>query len=178
MREVRRLVMPSRHQVDAVDIDLKRLGAMLWLAHDAGPENFESLLLLEGMGPRTLQSLALVSEVIHGTPSRFSDPARFSFAHGGKDGNPFPVPVNTYDEVIGTLQKVVQNAKMGQPDKAIALQKLHSMAVRAEEGFSPAADVQPVIDREWAESPKYGGRTILGPVAGKSKPADVQLRLF
>src|SRR4051812_46336095 len=82
MQEAQQLLMPSRHHVCSEDIDLKRLGAILWLAHDAQPKDFSELLLLDGVGPRTLQSLALVSEVIYGTPTRFKDPARFSFAHG------------------------------------------------------------------------------------------------
>jgi hypothetical protein len=97
--------MPSHHDVRSEDIDLRRLGTVLWLAHDTQPKDFEELLLLEGVGPRTMQSLALVSEVIHGTPSRFKDPARFSFAHGGKDGHPFPVPLKVYDETICSFAK-------------------------------------------------------------------------
>ena len=95
--------MPQRHELRPEDIDLKRLGAVLALSSEAGNKNFEELLLTPGLGPRTLQSLTLVSEVIYGTPSRFTDPARFSFAHGGKDGHPFPVPVKIYDETIRIL---------------------------------------------------------------------------
>jgi hypothetical protein len=100
--EIRKLTMPAHHDVRASDVNLKRLGAVLALAHDQEIRNFASLLLVEGLGPRTLQSLALVAEVIHGAPSRFSDPARFSFAHGGKDGHPFPVPLKTYDESLAS----------------------------------------------------------------------------
>ena len=98
--EIKKLVMPSHHDVKAKDVDLKRLGAVLAVAYEKEHLDMESLLLLEGLGPRTLQSLVLVSEVIHGTPSRFTDPARFSFAHGGKDGHPFPVPTMVYDEAL------------------------------------------------------------------------------
>ena len=94
-------------------LNLKDWEAVLWLAHDNQPKDFEELLLLQGVGPRTLQSLALVSEVMHGTPIRFKDPARFSFAHGGKDGHPFPVPTKVYDETINTLQTAVEKAKLG-----------------------------------------------------------------
>ena len=99
MREVS-IILPNHHEVKAEDVNLKRLGAALILAHETNVSDMESLLLQEGVGPRTLQSLTLVSEVIHGTPSRFSDPARFSFAHGGKDGHPFPVPTSVYDETM------------------------------------------------------------------------------
>src|SRR6476661_4499177 len=87
MNEFQQLVLPSHHDVRLTDVNLKKLGAILWLAHEQHPDNFEELLLLTGVGPRTIQSLTLVSEVIHGTPSSFKDPARFSFAHGGKDGH-------------------------------------------------------------------------------------------
>ena len=157
------------------DVDLKRLGSILWLAHERQPDDFENLLLLEGVGPRTIQSLALVSELIHGTPSRFSDPARFSFAHGGKDGHPFPVPTKTYDEVITTLQTAVQRARIGQTEKAEAIKKLHELAIKAEKDFIPADNLQEVIEQERKESWKYGGRTIHGPA---SKPRSVQLRIF
>ncbi len=98
LAEVRRLVMPRHHDVRAGDVDLKRLGAVLAVAYERELRDFASLLLVENLGPRTLQSLALVAEVVHGAPVRFSDPARFSFAHGGKDGHPYPFPLRTYDE--------------------------------------------------------------------------------
>jgi len=96
----------GHHEVRKKDVDFKRLGAMLWLAHDKQPKDFEELLLLQGFRTRTLQSLALVSEVIYGASSRFTDPARFSFAHGGKDGHPFPVPTKVYDETIHVLRQL------------------------------------------------------------------------
>ena len=95
----------------AEDVDLKRLGAVLASAYERELRDFASLLLLENLGPRTLQSLALVAEVVHGTPTRFSDPARFSFAHGGKDGHPFPVPLKTYDESIDVLRRSLDAAR-------------------------------------------------------------------
>lgn len=179
IREFQQLLMPSHHDVRAEDVNLKRLGSVLWVTHEQGPENFEELLLLSGVGPRTLQSLALVSEVIHGNPSRFSDPARFSFAHGGKDGHPFPVPVNVYDETINTLQTAVHKAKMGNNDKAEALKKLHEIAARAEKNFMPNSSFDALIQKERDESWQYGGRTVFG----KAKPPrrvqkGVQLRLF
>ncbi len=97
LREAARLTMPRHHDVRAKDVDLKRLGGVLALAYEREFRDFASLLLLETLGPRTLQSLALIAEVVHGAPVRFSDPARYSFAHGGKDGHPFPVPLKTYD---------------------------------------------------------------------------------
>ncbi len=175
MAEARRLILPNHHEVKAKDVDLKRLGAMLWLTHEKRPADFEELLLLEGMGPRTLQSMALVSEVIHGTPSRFDDPARFSFAHGGKDGHPFPVPLKIYDETISVLSNAVQRAKVGNSDKLHAIQKLSELSYQAEAGFSPKDNFDELIARERRESWKYGGKTVFG----DAKPvAESQLRLF
>lgn len=178
MQEIQHLVMPSHHGVQSKDVDLKRLGTVLWLAQDKQPKDFEDLLLLEGVGPRTVQSLTLVSEVIHGTPSRFKDPARFSFAHGGKDGHPFPVPTKTYDEVIETLQNAVRKAKIGQTDKAQALQKLHELAAKHEKDFTPTANLQKLIEKEIEESWQYGGKTIFGDAKPPRRSKGVQLRLF
>jgi hypothetical protein len=100
-----RLLMPAHHDVRAEDIDLRRLGKTLAAVADRGPEDFAELLLAPGVGARTLFALALVAEVVHGAPSRFADPARFSLAHGGKDGHPFPVPLRVYDETIAVLKQ-------------------------------------------------------------------------
>src|SRR5579884_3461933 len=115
--ETRKLTMPGHHDVRAADVDLKRLGAVLALAYEREFRDFGELLLLEKLGPRTLQSLALVAEVVHGAPTRFADPARFSFAHGGKDGHPFPVPLKTYDESIAFLRTSLDKAKTGDTEK-------------------------------------------------------------
>ena len=170
--------MPAHHDVRSADVNLKRLGTILWLAYDKQPKDFEELLLLEGVGPRTIQSLALVSEVVHGTPSRFKDPARFSFAHGGKDGHPFPVPTKTYDEVISTMQKIVQQAKIGVTDKKEALKKLHEIAVRAEKDFIATDKLQEVIEKEMQESWQYGGKTVFGDAKPPRRSRGVQLKLF
>jgi hypothetical protein len=176
IHDVQKLLLPCHHDVRAEDVNLKRLGSILWLAHEQQPANFEELLLLQGVGPRTLQSLTLVSEVIHGTPSRFKDPARFSFAHGGKDGHPFPVPVNVYDQTINVLQTAVEKAKLGITDKAAALKSLHAIAAQAEKNFVPNANFDELIQQERNDSWKYGGRT----VSGKASPpaSSSQLSLF
>ncbi|HEY4062537.1 MAG TPA: DUF763 domain-containing protein [Puia sp.] len=173
-----RLVLPSHHDVRAADVDLRRLGAILWLAHERHPADFEELVLLEGVGPRTLQSLALVSEVIHGTPARFRDPARFAFAHGGKDGHPFPVPIDVYDETIGILQTAVQKAKIGQTDKQDAIRKLSALAQTVEKDFTPMGGVEEWIEKEKEDSWKYGGRTVFGKESPPIKNRNQQLRLF
>jgi uncharacterized protein len=160
--EIRKLVMPRHHEVRAENVNLKRLGSTLALAHEKGIGNFEALLLLEGVGPRTLQSLTLVSEVIHGTSSRFSDPARYSFAHGGKDGHPFPVPLKTYDESISILSKAVHKAKLGLSDKKEAIKNLSKISRNLEKNFTPNANFNQVIEKERRDSWKYGGKTIFG----------------
>lgn len=175
--EIQRLILPAHHDLKAEDVNLKRLGSVLAVAHDRGLRDFESLLLLEGVGPRTVQSLALVSEVIHGTPSRFTDPGRFSFAHGGKDGHPFPVPTKVYDETIRQLQTAVEKAKIGFSDKSQAIKNLHLVAQIVEQQFVPDEDLfDKAIAKERAESYRYGGRTVMG----KAQPPkdDGQLSLF
>jgi len=179
MKEFQQLLMPSHHDVQASDVDLRRLGSILWLAFEQHPNNFEELLLLNGVGPRTIQSLTLVSEVIHGTPSRFKDPARFSFAHGGKDGHPFPVPTKVYDETIQTLQSAVHKAKLGAGDKAEAIKKLHQIAARAEKDFVPNSNFNELIEKERNDSGKYGGQTVFGKVKPSRRvQKGVQLKLF
>ena len=105
--------MPRHHDVRAEDVDLKRLGAVLAVAYERDLKSFADLLLVQNLGPRTLQTLAMVAEVVHGTPVRFSDPARFSFALGGKDGHPFPVPLKTYDESIAVLRQLAREGEAG-----------------------------------------------------------------
>jgi hypothetical protein len=180
IKEFQQLIMPAHHYVKAEDVNLKRLGSMLWLAHDRSPKDFEELLLLEGVGPRTIQSLTLVSEVIHGTPSRFKDPARFSFAHGGKDGHPFPVPTKVYDETISTLQTAVHKAKLGNNEKSEAIKKLHTIAAKAEKDFiAEQTNFDALIEKERSESWKHGGKTVHGDAKPpKELQQPTQLKLF
>ena len=160
LAEVRRLEMPARHDVRAVDVNEKRLGAVLALAHERDLRDFASFLLLEQLGPRTLQSLALVAEVVHGTPTRFDDPARFSFAHGGKDGHPFPVPLKVYDESIAVLRCALDAAKLGHSDKLHGFSRLDAFARAIEQRRGPEADVTATIAHERAISRSLGGRTV------------------
>lgn len=179
LQDFAKLVMPSHHDIRASDVDLKRLGAMLYVARESQPSHFEDLLLLKGVGPRTLQSLALVSEVIHGAPSRFNDPARFAFAHGGKDGHPFPVPLTIYDESIQILQKGIEKSKLGYGEKLKSVNKLHQIVLDTEKEFIPQFDIQQIIAEERRDSWKYRGRTVYG----DAKPLEtngpgLQLSLF
>lgn len=155
----RNLVMPSHHEIRAEDVDLKRLGSVLATVYESENTDFESLLLTPGLGPRTLQSLTLVSEVIYGTPSRFTDPARFSFAHGGKDGHPFPVTTKIYDESIRILGESIEESKMGYSEKSECLYRLEKTARYVEENCEPEADFDALIAHEREHSKEWGGRT-------------------
>ena len=167
----RHLRMPGRHEVRATDIDLKRLGAVLAVAHERDLHNFAELLLLERLGARTLQSLALVAEVVHGAPNRFSDPARFSFAHGGKDGHPFPVPLKTYDESLNFLRNALDRAKVGirsgkgndrvsDREKLDGFRRLERFARAVETRAQPEANFSAVIAHEKTISSSLDGRSV------------------
>ena len=167
----RYLRLPTHHEVRAPDVDLKRLGAVLALAYERDLHNFAELLLLERLGPRTLQSLALVAEVIHGAPTRFDDPARFSFAHGGKDGHPFPVPLKTYDESLNFLRTSLDRARAvstgSDSDRVIfgreklgGLRRLERFARSVETQLQPEVNFEAIIAHEQAISPTLNGRTV------------------
>ena len=182
MREVS-IILPNHHEVREEDVNLKRLGAALLLAHETNVSDMESLLLLEGVGPRTLQSLTLVSEVIHGTPSRFSDPARFSFAHGGKDGHPFPVPTSVYDETVEVFDKAIRQARLGDKEKSDALKNLSKISQEIEKGYTPSKYFDDWVQHERDTSYKYGGKTVFGDAKKPVKKEDkgkggIQLSLW
>jgi hypothetical protein len=158
--EAARLIMPAHHDVRSHDVDLRRLGAVLAVAHDRELKHFADLLLLEKLGSRTLQSLALVAEVIHGTPTRFADPARFSFAHGGKDGHPFPVPLKVYDESIGVLRRSLDTAKIGRTEKLDGMKRLDSFVRAVESRVAPRARFDELVADERRISPSLDGRTV------------------
>ena len=172
------LILPSHHDVRQEDVNMKRLGAALVLAHETQVADMESLLLLEGVGPRTLQSLTLVSEVIHGTPSRFSDPARFSFAHGGKDGHPFPVPTKVYDQTIDILDNAIHKARLGDKDKSEALKNLSRVARNIERNYVPRDYFDDLIQKERDTSYKYGGKTVFGDAKEPEVKRPEQLKLW
>jgi hypothetical protein len=167
--------LPMHHDVRAKDVDLKRLGAVLAVSHDQQLRDFASLLLVENLGPRTLQSLALIAEVIHGTPTRFADPARFAFAHGGKDSHPFPVPLKTYDESIAVLRRGLDAAKVGDTEKIDGMKRLDKFVRAIEQNFSPEADFDAVMAHEHAISKSLGGRTVFDDLTAKRRG---QLNLF
>jgi hypothetical protein len=163
------LQMPSHHDVRPEDIFLRRLHATLAAAADAGPTDFADLLLRPGVGARTVAALAMVGEVIHGAPYRFLDPARFSLAHGGKDGHPFPVPLRVYDETIQVLRRAVKTAKIGNDDRLSAIQRLDQQ-VRAIERAVDGPTFARFLAAERRAAVKYGGRTVSGPAPRHPAP--------
>ena len=155
------LVMPDHHDVRSDDVILRRLHGTLAAAAEVGPKEFPDLLLVPGVGARTVRSLAMVAEVIHGAPCRFADPARFSLAHGGKDRHPFPVPTKVYDRTIDVLKTAVSHAKLGNDEKLSAIRRLDDQA-RQLERHAAGPSVPALIADEFRKSPGYGGRSIFG----------------
>lgn len=178
-QEARKLTMPAHHDVRAKNVDLKRLGAVLAVAHEQELRDFASLLLVEGLGPRTLQSLALIAEVVHGAPSRFADPARFSFAHGGKDGHPFPVSLKTYDESLAILRRSLDAARIGDTEKLHGFRRLDRLTRAVESDRQPLADFTAALEHERNISPSLDGRTVFDDTP-RRKPRSIepQLSLF
>jgi hypothetical protein len=163
----RHLRMPAHHEVRSTNVDLKRLGAVLAVAYERDLHDFAELLLLEKLGPRTLQSLALVAEVVHGAPSRFDDPARFSFAHGGKDGHPFKVPLKTYDASLDFLRNSLERARVGDREKLDGFRRLNRFVRTIETRLAPEANFDALIAHEKAISPSLDGRSVLDDKRGR-----------
>jgi hypothetical protein len=177
LKEIPHLTMPRHHDVRAENVDLKRLGAVLAVAYERDLRGFADLLLVENLGPRTLQTLAMVAEVIHGTPVRFSDPARYSFALGGKDRHPFPVPLKTYDESIGVLRRSLDAAKVEGGEKLEGFRRLDRFVRIVEQRRQPVADLQEVVEHELAISASLDGRSVQDDRA-KRRRVGQQLSLF
>ena len=161
---IRSQELPDRHDVRKDDVNLTRLGSVLNLAYNRDVENFDELVLMHGVGPRTLKALAMASEVIHGDATRFEDPARFSFAVGGKDGRPYPIDEQAFDETIGMLQNSVDRSKLGDKDKSSALKRLHKVAVKGESVSNPMDFLGDLIEGEWNHAEQNGGKTFMGKV--------------
>jgi hypothetical protein len=147
--------------VRAEDVVQPRLQAALAAAADRGPQDFADLLLVPGVGARTVEALALVAEVVHGTPCRFTDPARFSFAHGGKDRHPFPVPIRVYDQTIEVMKSAIAKARLGQTEELAAIRRLDEQTRRMERAAGGRSWDEVVAD-ELDMSARYGGRSVFG----------------
>jgi hypothetical protein len=167
--------MPAHHDIRSSDVIARRLHGNLAAAADRGPKDFSELLLTPGVGARTVQALAMVAEVVHGAPFRFSDPARFSIAHGGKDRHPYPVPIKVYDETIRILKSAVQKAKLGRDEELSALQRLDAQARRLER-VSGGPSVEQLISEELQKSHSYGGRSVFGPEPAPESEASNTLK--
>jgi uncharacterized protein len=178
LQEARKLVMPAHHDVRRSDVDLKRLGAVLATAYERDLRDFANLLLLENLGPRTLQSMALIAEVVHGAPTRFSDPARFSFAHGGKDGHPFPVPLTTYDQSLSVLRHGLEAAKAGDTDKIEGMSRLEKFVRAVERRRMPQANLEQTIAHEKSIGKSLDGQTVFDDRGNTSSSSNKQLSLF
>jgi hypothetical protein len=162
------LVMPEHHDVRPSDVRLRRLHGTLAAAAERGPVDFADLLLVPGVGARTVKALAMVSEVVHGAPYRFADPARFSLAHGGKDGHPFPVPLKVYDETIRVLKSAVSKARLGEQEELEALKRLDAQA-RGLEAEATGPSFAAFVAEERGRSASYGGRTVFDDLPRRPK---------
>ncbi len=178
IQEFQKLIMPRHHEVRAADVNSARLGAVLAVSYERQLSDFASLLLTENLGPRTLQTLALVAEVVHGAPTRFSDPARFSFALGGKDRHPFPVPLKTYDEALGVLRRSLDAARLGRTEKIEGFKRLDQLVRRVEQQYRPEANFERVVEHELTISPSLGGRSVFDDRKKKRIERKGQLSLF
>ncbi len=155
------LIMPAHHDVQEKDVNMSRLHAALASAADRGPKDFQELLLTPGVGARTVEALAMVAEVVHGAPCRFSDPARFSLAHGGKDRHPFPVPLKVYDETLRVMKSAVSKSKLGHTEELEALRRLDEQARRLEH-YVTGPDLKEIVAGEFRRSASWGGRSVFG----------------
>jgi uncharacterized protein len=126
LKSIQRLDLPPRHPVALSDINPDRLQKIFLKTYEQQPQNFEQLLGIEGVGPKTIRALSLISELVYGIAPSFRDPVRYSFAHGGKDGHPYPVDRKNYDQSIAVLHQAIKQAKLGNRDKMDAFKRLHS----------------------------------------------------
>ena len=166
------LEMPDHHDVRGSDVIMRRLHGNLAAAAENGPKDFAELLLTPKVGARTVQALALVAEVVHGAPCRFSDPARYSFAHGGKDRHPFPVPTRVYDETIRVLKSAVQSAKLGRDEELAAIRRLDEQS-RHLERTAKGPSLGRLIAKEFDRSSDLGGRSVFG----WERPASLKIEI-
>ncbi len=163
------LIMPAHHDVRSSDVFTRRLHGTLAAAAERGPLDFPDLLLTPGVGARTVRSLAMVAEVVHGAPYRFRDPARFSLAHGGKDRHPYPVPIKVYDETIRVLKSAVQKARLGREEELDTLKRLDDQA-RQLERMASGPSLKEFVDSELEASASLGGRSVFGWEADRRDP--------
>jgi hypothetical protein len=173
--ELPHLIMPAHHDVRSSDVFTRRLHATLAAAAEQGPQDFPELLLTPGVGARTVQSLAMVAEVVHGAPYRFRDPARFSLAHGGKDRHPYPVPLKIFDETIRVMKSAVHHARLGRAEKMQALKRLDDQARRLER-TATGPSFEAFVAGERGRSALLDGRSVFGWEADLAAPDKTSAR--
>lgn len=175
------LAMPAHHEVTSRDVAIQRLHAAIAAAMERGPKDFQDVLETPGVGARTVLALAMVAEVVHGAPYRFADPARFSLAHGGKDGHPFPVPLRVYDRTIRVMKQAVERAKLGERERLSAIKRLDEEVRKVDRaGRGPQPSLDEFIAHQRANSHRYGGRSVMGeatpPAQASREEASQRLR--
>jgi len=121
------LRLPPRHQILLRDLNPASLERVLLKSYESQPGNFEELLVTPGMGAKTIRALSLLAEIVYGAAPSYRDPARYAFAHGGKDGHPFPVDRKVYDHSIQFLENALQQARLGRTEKIAAFRRLASL---------------------------------------------------
>jgi uncharacterized protein len=166
------LMMPRHHDVRPSDVLLRRMRGTIAAAAERAPIDFADLLMTPGLGARTVEALAAVAEVVHGAPCRFTDPARFALAHGGKDGHPFPVPLRVYDQTIAVMRRAVDAARLGNDERLAAIRRLDAEARRME-AIAESPTFEDYVADNIARRDEYGGRTVMD----HRKP-NKQLELF
>jgi uncharacterized protein len=171
------LMMPRHHDVRPSDVLLRRMRGTIAAAAARAPVDFAELLMTPGLGARTVEALAAVAEVVHGAPCRFTDPARFALAHGGKDGHPFPVPLRVYDQTIAVMRRAVDAAKLGNDERLAAIRRLDAEARRME-SIAESPTFEGYVAENVARSDEYGGRTVFDDDYGTKIPKSTQLELF
>ncbi len=124
IKKIQTLKLPAHHPILPEDLNQKHLYRIFTKLYDRVPEDFETLIGMRGVGPKTIRALSLISELIYGQKPSFEDPARYSFAHGGKDGHPYPVDRENYDTSIEILKDAISQAKMGNREKMEAIKRL------------------------------------------------------
>jgi uncharacterized protein len=170
-------MMPRHHDVRPSDVLLRRMRGTIAAAAARAPVDFAELLMTPGLGARTVEALAAVAEVVHGAPCRFTDPARFALAHGGKDGHPFPVPLRVYDQTIAVMRRAVDAAKLGNDERLAAIRRLDAEARRME-SIAESPTFEGYVAENVARSDEYGGRTVFDDDYGTKIPKSTQLELF
>jgi len=133
LNKIKEWSLPKTHPLDLTQLNSKKIHSILLKTYERSPQDFEQLLDIKGVGASTLRALTLVAELIYGVKADYKDPARFSYAHGGKDGYPYPVNRKTYDKTIEIMEKAIKKVKMGNYDKLEALKRLYLLSLKRHE---------------------------------------------